>query len=245
MVLKVIGSSSKGNCYILESDTEALIIEAGCKLLEVKKALQWQLSKVVGCIISHEHNDHAGYAKEYAQAGIKLLALPSVMEAKGIEQRMIYCINQIGTAYWVGSFFVQPFKVKHDVPCVGYVIGHNELGKLVFFTDTYACRYRFKGVTTYMVEANYCDELLEANIEAGSVPMVLRNRLMTSHMEIQNTLGFLRTSDLSQTHRVILVHLSGGNSDPESFERQVKEATGLPTYIAKQGLELNVSKQPI
>ena len=77
MVLKVIGSSSKGNCYILESDTEALIIEAGCKLLEVKKAIQWQLSKVVGCIISHEHNDHAGYAKEYAKAGIKLLALPS------------------------------------------------------------------------------------------------------------------------------------------------------------------------
>lgn len=243
MVLKVIGSSSKGNCYILESDTEALIIEAGCKLLEVKKALQWQLSKVVGCIISHEHNDHAGYAKEYAQAGIKVLALPAVQQAKGIE-RNVQPI-ELGKAYKMGSFVLQPFAVMHDVPCVGYIVKQEELGKMVFFTDTFACKYRFSGVTTYMVEANYCDELLEANIEAGKVPMVLRNRLMTSHMEIQNTLGFLRTSDLSHTLRVILVHLSGGNSDPESFERQVKEATGLPTYIAKQGLELNISKQPI
>ena len=30
MVLKVLNSGSSGNCYILESDTEALIIEGRC-----------------------------------------------------------------------------------------------------------------------------------------------------------------------------------------------------------------------
>lgn len=238
MQLYVIGSSSKGNCYILESSSEALILEAGCKLMEVKKALHWQLSKVVGCAVSHEHNDHAGYAAEYAAAGIKVLALPAVQQAKGIKRNAIAV--ELGKAYKMGSFVLQPFAVMHDVPCVGYMVKQQELGKLVFFTDTFACKYRFKGVSTYMVEANYCDELLEANIEAGKVPMLLRNRLMTSHMELHNTIGFLRSSDLSIVRNIVLVHLSAGNAEAARFEEAVMAATGLPAVAAREGLTMEV-----
>lgn len=238
MQLHVIGSSSKGNCYILESSSEALILEAGCKLMEVKKALHWQLSKVVGCAVSHEHNDRAGYAAEYAAAGIKVLALPAVQQAKGIKRNAIAV--ELGKAYKMGSFVLQPFAVMHDVPCVGYMVKQQELGKLVFFTDTFACKYRFKGVSTYMVEANYCDELLEANIEAGKVPMLLRNRLMTSHMELHNTIGFLRSSDLSSVRNIVLVHLSAGNAEAARFEEAVMAATGLPAVAAREGLTMEV-----
>lgn len=238
MQLHVIGSSSKGNCYILESSSEALILEAGCKLMEVKKALHWQLSKVVGCAVSHEHNDHAGYAAEYAAAGIKVLALPAVQQAKGIKRNAIAV--ELGKAYKMGSFVLQPFAVMHDVPCVGYMVKQQELGKLVFFTDTFACKYRFNGVSTYMVEANYCDELLEANIEAGKVPMLLRNRLMTSHMELHNTIGFLRSSDLSSVRNIVLVHLSAGNAEAARFEEAVMAATGLPAVAAREGLTMEV-----
>lgn len=238
MQLHVIGSSSKGNCYILESSSEALILEAGCKLMEVKKALHWQLSKVVGCAVSHEHNDHAGYAAEYAAAGIKVLALPAVQQAKDIKRNAIAV--ELGKAYKMGSFVLQPFEVMHDVPCVGYMVKQQELGKLVFFTDTFACKYRFKGVSTYMVEANYCDELLEANIEAGKVPMLLRNRLMTSHMELHNTIGFLRSSDLSSVRNIVLVHLSAGNAEAARFEEAVMAATGLPAVAAREGLTMEV-----
>lgn len=55
MLLKCVSSSSKGNSYVLESDNEILLLEAGIKLLEVKKAIGFQVSKVVGCIVSHEH----------------------------------------------------------------------------------------------------------------------------------------------------------------------------------------------
>ena len=59
MVLKVLGSSSQGNCYILENRDEALIIEAGVRFIEVKKALGFDIRKVSGCLITHQHNDHA------------------------------------------------------------------------------------------------------------------------------------------------------------------------------------------
>ena len=43
MKLKVLGSGSSGNCYLLESDTECLILEAGLPFMEVKKALNLSL----------------------------------------------------------------------------------------------------------------------------------------------------------------------------------------------------------
>lgn len=55
MFLKCIASGSSGNSYALISDKEILLIEAGVRLMEVKKYINFQVSKIVGCIISHEH----------------------------------------------------------------------------------------------------------------------------------------------------------------------------------------------
>ena len=66
MKLKVLGSSSEGNGYILESDSEALCIEAGVKLSEFKKSLDFNIKKVKGVIVSHTHGDHSKYIKEFA-----------------------------------------------------------------------------------------------------------------------------------------------------------------------------------
>ena len=68
MELSILGSSSKGNCYILQDSNEALIIEAGLKLIEAKNTLGWNISKVSGLIVSHQFNVHAVFASEYAHA---------------------------------------------------------------------------------------------------------------------------------------------------------------------------------
>ena len=47
MVLKVLGSSSHGNSYILENDREALLLEAGVRFASVKQALDYNITKVV------------------------------------------------------------------------------------------------------------------------------------------------------------------------------------------------------
>ena len=72
MKLYILGSSSKGNCYLLQSEKtgEVLILEAGINLQEVKKALNFNLSSIVGCCITHEHGDHAKYVLQYLEARI-------------------------------------------------------------------------------------------------------------------------------------------------------------------------------
>ena len=55
MHLKVINSSSKGNGYVLESNTDSLLIECGVKFKQIQSTLNYDLSSIKGCLISHEH----------------------------------------------------------------------------------------------------------------------------------------------------------------------------------------------
>ena len=244
MRLNVLGSDSNGNCYVLQNDKEALIIEAGVRFSEVKKALKWQLSKVVGAVITHEHNDHAKYARDFVSNGITVLALPSVFKAKGIDSLSFRKEIEPMHGYIVGGFKVFAIPVCHDVPCVGFIIEHEDMGRMLFVTDTMMLEYRVPGLNHILLEANYAEDILDAKIEAGSVPLSMKPRLIHSHMEIETTKGILRANDLSGVNEIILIHLSNGNSDERRFVREVQETSGKPVYAAVAGLELNLSINP-
>ena len=244
MRLNVLGSDSNGNCYVLQTDKEALIIEAGVRFSEVKKALKWQLSKVVGAVITHEHNDHAKYVRDFVSNGITVLALPSVFKAKGIDSLSFRKEIEPMHGYIVGGFKVFAMPVCHDVPCVGFIIEHEDMGRMLFVTDTMMLEYRVPGLNHILLEANYAEDILDAKIEAGSVPLSMKPRLIHSHMEIETTKGILRANDLSGVNEIVLIHLSNGNSDERRFVREVQEASGKPVYAAVAGLELNLSINP-
>lgn len=244
MRLNVLGSDSNGNCYVLQNDKEALIIEAGVRFSEVKKALKWQLSKVVGAVITHEHNDHAKYVRDFVSNGITVLALPSVFRAKGIDSLSFRKEIEPMHGYIVGSFRVFAMPVCHDVPCVGFIIEHEDMGRMLFVTDTMMLEYRVPGLNHILLEANYAEDILDAKIEAGSVPLSMKPRLIHSHMEIETTKGILRANDLSRVNEIVLIHLSNGNSDERRFVREVQETSGKPVYAAVAGLELNLSINP-
>lgn len=55
MHLKILGSSSHGNCYILQSATDTLIIECGIRYKDILQGLNFNLQGVVGALISHQH----------------------------------------------------------------------------------------------------------------------------------------------------------------------------------------------
>lgn len=244
MKLSVLGSNSFGNCYILETDSEALVIEAGCKMSEVKKALNWRISKVSGTIVTHCHNDHSAYVKDFLSAGIRVLAHKSVFEAKGITSRSFRKDIEPNKGYIVGGFKIIAFEVCHDVPCLGFIIEHEEMGKLLFITDTMMVEYVFPPMNHILIEANYADDILDRRIESGAVPSSMRPRLLASHMEIETTKGILKANDLSECRNIILIHISDGNADEERFVREVMQATGLQTYAADAGMTFDLSSTP-
>jgi phosphoribosyl 1,2-cyclic phosphodiesterase len=244
MKVIILGSSSEGNCYILQGERETLIIEAGVKFSEIKKALKFDLSSVVGCIITHEHRDHSKALVDFLRYGIKVLALPEVFDSHNVRFGAFCKHIAPNHGYRVGSFKIMALSAYHDVPCVSFVVEHPECGRLLFATDTMMLEYKVRGLNHIFVECNYTDECLQENIDRGLVPLEMRNRLLHTHMELQTTKSVLEANDLSQVYNIVLLHLSQNNGDGERCVREISSLTGKPVMVAKAGMEIELTRNP-
>lgn len=243
MKLKILGSNSSGNSYILENDNEALLIEAGIDIRLVKKELKFNLRKVAGAIISHRHGDHAKYVKSFVDCGIRTLALEDVFASHKADLPFAYPITP-NKSYKIGNFIVTPFMVSHDVPCVGWLVKHTEIGKLLFVTDTMKLDYVFDGLTQIMIETNYSDEIIDRRLEREEITFQMYKRIIQSHMSLGTAQAILNNHDLSQVDNIILIHLSNGSSNENQFVDTIKKATGKIVTAADKGIEIELSKTP-
>lgn len=245
MKLKVINSNSQGNCYILENDSEALIIECGVRIDKIKQALNFNLRKVVGCIVTHEHLDHSKSMSELMKAGIDVWASAGThcaMRTQGHHRAWIAVKNDV---FSIGEFKIRAFNVMHDAAePIGFIINHPDTGNILFLTDSYYSEYTFKGMNHLIIEANYCETIINRKLTEGAAPKFLRDRVLESHMSLQTCMETLKANDLSGVRNIILIHLSDSNSDEARFQKEVQQLTGKQVYVASPGLTINLSKQP-
>lgn len=246
MQLTVINSNSAGNAYILESDSgEALLIECGVNFTKIKEALNFNLKKVVGCLVTHEHGDHAKSIKEVIASGINVYATEGTHTATGTLKSHRSITTFHGDEFKVGSFKVLAFSVEHDVnEPVGFLINHTECGNVLFITDSYFCKWTFNDLNQVIIEANYCHKILDDRVAAGMNPKFLRDRVITSHMSLATCKQMLGANNLSQVKNIVLIHLSDGNSNEKQFKYEVEQQTGKQVHIAVPGLKVNFNKQP-
>lgn len=92
--LKVLGTGSSGNCYLLETETETLIIECGVKFSIIKKSMNFDFTKIVGCIITHEHNDHSLSINELIDSGVEVYATAGTLKGKGISSHFAHVMKK-------------------------------------------------------------------------------------------------------------------------------------------------------
>lgn len=244
MKLKVLGSSSSGNCYLLANKKETLILECGIVYKKIQEGLEFDSEKVVGCLVTHEHKDHSKCIDQLIKNSIDVYTSKGTIDALGLKESYRLKAIKAQEKIRVGGFTILPFDTQHDAAePLGFLIQHEDMGKLLFITDSYYCKYTFKGVDHILVECNYNKEMLEENIQNGIVPECLKDRITRSHFEIENVKEFLRSSDLSNTKNIVLIHLSSQNSNKELFKNEVEKSTGRPVYIAKKGLEIDISKK--
>lgn len=243
MQLKVLASGSSGNCYLLENKEEILILEAGISYKRIQEGLDFNINKVAGCLISHEHKDHSLATEQLARAGVTIYTSQGTANEIGANLGHRLEVIKAHELIKVGGFTIYPFDTQHDAAePLGFLIQHQDMGKLLFITDSYYCKYKFQGVDHIMVECNYKKELLQENIDKGKIPGWLQDRIVKSHFELGNVKEFLRSSDLTKTKNIVLVHLSSQNSNKDLFRREIERETGRPTLIAEKGLELDISK---
>lgn len=227
-----LASGSKGNCYHITDGKTPLLLEAGIPFKEIQRGLNFQISNIAGCLISHEHQDHSKAARDVMKGGIDCYMSKGTMEALDISGHRAK-VAKAREQFSAGTWTILPFEVQHDASePLGFLLANQGGDKLLFATDTFYVRYRFRGLTHIMVECNYAADILRANVEAGTVPVELKNRLLKSHFSLENVKGFLKANDLSKVREIHLIHLSDGNSDAARFKREIQELTGKMVYIA-------------
>ena len=245
MRLHVLNSGSRANGYILYNDREALVIECGCTYAQCLKALGFKREKIVGAIVTHEHGDHAKYVAQYLAAAIPVYASEGTIKGfvLGKQQRKAHAISS-DVLFRVGDFSIYPFRTEHDSnEPFGYLIHHPEMGNCVFATDTYYLKYTFANLSQVMLECNYDNGILDKNVADGIVPPIVRDRVYKSHMSLNTNIETLKANDLSQVVNIVLLHLSGHNSDSAMFTKAVEEETGKLVYAAKKGLDIPFNKE--
>lgn len=237
MKLRCLGSGSSGNCYLLiAGNGETLIIDPGVPIKEIKRTINWNISCVVGAVCTHHHADHAKSVKDLEQMGI------SVFKPYESPKPM-----SIGSTDWTIQGFEltdKAGKIMHtnadgsECPCYGFLISHQEMGRLLYITDTELIKWRFKNVNQILVEANYSKEIIQQ--ENPNYEHVCRG-----HMELGTTLEFLKVNKGQDLRNVVLLHLSNDNSDAEMFVARAKEVVGMAdVYVADRGMETELNKEP-
>ena len=187
--------------------------------------------------------DHAKYIKDYMKAGIPVYSAFETQSAleiiTGERTRAIPPMKKVQ----IREFTVTPFNVPHDtdIECYGYLIEHEEMGKMLFLTDLEYCKYNFRkqNIKHILVEANYSDDLIDNQA-------CNREHVLRGHMSLKTATDFISTNDNPTLQNVVLIHLSDKNADSAQFQQKIKETIkyGANVYVAEKGLEVDLNLCP-
>ena len=245
MKLNVIASGSTGNSYILEGRDSALILECGVSPERLMRATTVPISHIAGCLVTHEHGDHAKAAARYAALGLDVYSSAGTLHALGLHGHRYHPLAPMFCCA-VGGFVVRSFPVHHDAAePFGYMIEHPEMGRLLFITDTRQVDYSFRSynVAHILCEANYSDDVLDANVLAGRIDGHRARRVRDTHLSLRGACELVKANETPALRTVTLIHLSAGNSDEGAFAQRMRQNVLLAdVYIARAGLTVNLNK---
>ena len=236
-----LASSSEGCAYLLSGGgaSSPLLIDCGISFKALQRALDFKVSSLAGCLISHSHQDHCKAAKELLASGVQCYASKETWLSIFGNQRPHNTVALAEGGWWpIGNFSgdlwsVHSFEAKHDCEgTLGFVIDSPQGDRLLYLTDSCYSKYTFPNLTHIAVECNHSMELMKQNVITGHIDRSRYSRTAKNHMSLERLLDMLKANDLSKVQKITLLHLSDANSDEVMFKEAVAKATGVPVEVA-------------
>lgn len=217
-----LGSGSKGNAYWVESDTTALLVDAGFSHKQLAGRISdigRDIRDVEHIFITHEHADHVKglrvllnkqRATVWASGGtLRAIRkhLPDGASVRRFNGQIETCGNIAVQAFAVNHDAAEPLAYRFDAPA----------GSLAVLTDlgawTPALAEALDGPDLLVCEANHDPDML-AN---GPYPWYLKQRVASDrgHLNNEQGAGLARAMLAAGTRDVILAHLSETNNRPD------------------------------
>jgi len=240
--IAAIASGSNGNCYYLENDGEAILIDAGISARQITERmarLGLPMSGVRGVFITHEHSDHI--------RGLDVLtrkyALPVFMTRKTyasygkvIKESLLNFFSPGGPVE-LRSLSILPFLKSHDAvePCSMSVSSGGRMVSVM--TDMGLTCVNAAGhlanADAVFLESNYDEHMLRT----GFYPPYLKKRIASDVGHLSNMQAARLTLEYAspRLRHVFLSHLSANNNTPElaltTFNHFLRKRTDLDVKV--------------
>jgi len=228
---KSYASSSDGNLYAVASNGTALLLEAGLSLASVRRSLGFKLSQFDGCLLTHEHQDHAKGAADMLRAGVDIYCTAGTACGAGLSGHRLHVVEPL-KQFKVGPWKILPFPTIHNAEQPAGFLLANGQDKLLFAVDTATLAYQFRGLTHIAIECNWESSRLRDSVFQGHMERFVARKIRRAHMSLERLEMFLRAQDLGRVQEIHLLHLSDNNVSEDRARRKVEGIAGVPAYVA-------------
>ena len=252
-----IASGSSGNCYLVNTEQTAILIDvgiAGNRIIDRLSQRDMSLTDIDAIFITHEHIDHVKSLKKISKGAVNasVFASTGTLEAvsdKVPAERAIRIAG--GQEIQIGDITVLPFSLSHDAAePLGYSVQADNR-RLTIITDT-------GYVSPEILEhAQAADALiLEANHEVnilnmGSYPYSLKRRILGNKGHLSNEAAgeclcnvlksrMGESAGQSEELKVALAHLSKENNTPQQAFLTIRNMLFEEDYYIDKDIRLCV-----
>ena len=252
MILKSLGSSSTGNCFVMQFDLGdgqkpfSLMVECGFPYQTiVRKCTQYRIaiSELGGVLITHSHKDHGASACDLARRGLQVYATEGTLEALGLKGTgwpMPYG-KPVTIADGVKAL---AFRVNHDAPDPAGFIIKTKKETVIFAIDSHEWVDDVTAIAPdyLFIEANYDQSLmaqeqfsLQRRATVNDMQRFKVNeRIKRSHMSIERCLAQITKMRKERLKAIFLTHLSDRMSAPSVWKLQATAIAGAPCYVCRK-----------
>jgi len=231
----ILGSSSSGNCALLQTPRARVLIDAGFSARRTRQmlaALGQSLDDVDAIFITHEHTDHCSGLK-----GLGKLPNLRVFATRDTSRVIQSCtdtpikwqIVESGADFQFLDLRVKAFSVPHDAQdTVGYLFKTGDgspedpARSLAWMTDLgHIPKHAAVNAATadiLVIEANHDLKMLQESDRSFHLKQRIRGR--HGHLSNDETLAYLRDYPERNWKHIFLAHISDQCNDTELVRKQ-------------------------
>ena len=215
--LTILGSGSAGNCALIETSEETLLVDAGFSGLQIKRRMESvgaSPERIDAILVTHEHKDHIQGIKPITRkhnTPVYCNRLTKEAIERSLSMELRAQIFETGHRFPIGGLEVESFPISHDAyDPVGYIVQASGVS-VGFLTDlghvTKATLDRLRLVDALILETNYDPDLLESDLRR---PWSAKQRTASRHGHLSNAAAgdVLRELVSPRLRHVFLAHLS-------------------------------------
>lgn len=251
MKVATLGSGSRGNSVLVESDGTRLLVDAGfsgSQLASRLEMLEIDAESIAGVVVTHEHRDHtSGIGVAARRWGWTLYMTGPTRTAcrellRGSEKIILF---EAERRFTIGDLEIHPVHTCHDAVNPVAVTARSITSDLVVgvATDlgraTTPVRAAFRSCNYLVLESNHDEDMLRCS----PYPWSVKQRIGGSRGHLSNRLAADLSRDLAHPGLggIVLAHLSDECNDASLARETVAEALRETAYRGR----LDVAAQDV